>query len=897
VTAPALSDRDLAVLRSFARRIDPTDAGAHNNLGVLYFQKGMIAEAIAAFSRGLELDPKMQVAQRNLEIAYHNTGYYDRRVSELQERLRQSPDDRDARLELGRAYAALGQFDEAVAEFEQILAHHPRDAAAVIQLGMAEKARGRLEIAADWFEQAQALDPASSVVQFYLGEVLYNRGLNEAALGALQRAVQLNPDNANAHYLMAFVLGDMGRHQEARSASKRAIELNPPLARAQANLSIERLSAERRSQPFLVREALEMEVVEGRELAHFNLGLAFRQKGYYVEALHEYRLALERGEDRQLVLQAMAEVHLLRRDFTAALELYETLIQEVLDSPKLWNERGVVLHQAGRMDEGIGSYRRAVEIDPKYALAWNNTGVALAHQGGTEEAIEAFRTALQLRPTFAAARLNLALLLFHIRRLQLALEAYRQVLADEPGNASAWNGVGLVLVELKRFADARNAFARAVEADAQHAGAHYNLSFALSNLGDFDGALRATKRALELDPYYVSQKFALTIDLQYEESTIGVVPEISADVTADTLGADFSFDQRLLDNIFQELAPPEAPVGAEPRGRDDQLALARDYVSKGLFDLAAAEAVRAVQRGADRADATTLIGDLYAKRGLHGEALERYREVRALDAGRTDARLGEVQALLALGRAAEAGGPAEELLTLAPGDVEALVVVAKARAAQGDPAAALTALQQAQNRAPARADLRKLQGDVLVKVGDRGGALAAYRAALELDQGFVAVWVDLGRLHEQREEWADGQRAYERALEVLPTYHEAALALADLQRRQGRLRPAIARLAELLEQDPYDLEALILLGRTLLEDKRAQAALEAFRRVLKFDPEHVAALFNEGVVLARLRRYREAVHAWERVTRLDPSGPFAQRARVHARTALDLQHIFTSDAA
>ena len=897
MTAPALSDRDLSVLRSFGRRIDPADAGAHNNLGVLYYQKGLIAEAIAEFSRALELDPKMQVAQRNLEIAYHSTGYYDRRVSELQERLRQAPDDREARLELGRAFAALGQFDDAVAEFEQILAHHPRDAAAVIQLGLAEKARGRLEVAADWFEQAQALDPVSSVVQFYLGEVLYNRGLNDAALVALQKAVQLNPDNASAHYLMAFVLGDMGRHQEARTASKRAIELNPPLARAQANLSIERLSThERKSQPYLVREALEMEVVEGRELAHFNLGLAFRQKGYYVEALREYRLAVERGEDRRLVLQAMAEVHLLRRDFGPALELYETLIQESPDSPKLWNERGVVLHQSGRVDEALSSYARAAEIDPKYGLARNNTGVALAHQGSNEDAIEAFRTALQLNSKFAAARLNLALILFHLRRLQLALEAYRQVLADEPHNASGWNGVGLVLVELKRFADARNAFARAVEADPQHAGAHYNLSFTLSNLGDFDGALRATKRALELDPYYVSQKFALTIDLQYEEATIGVVPQISADVTADTLGQDFSFDQRLLDNIFQELAPPEAAV-APGRASDDQLGLARDYVSKGLFDLAAAEAVRAIQRGSDRGDATTLIAELYAKRGLHGEALERYREVRDIDRDRTDARLGEIKALLALGRAAEAAAPAEELLTLVPGDVEALVAVAHVRAVQGDAAAALTALQQAQARAPARADLHKLQGDVLLKVGDRGGALAAYRGALQLDQGFVAVWVDLGRLHEQREEWPDALQAYERALHELPTYHEANIALADLERRLGRLRPAIARLADLLEQDPYDLDALLLLGRSLLEDARASSALEAFRRVLKFDPEHVAALFYEGVVLARLRRYREAVHVWERVTRLEPSGPFAQRARMHARTAVDLQHIFTSDAA
>src|SRR5260221_10998664 len=120
---------------------------------------------------------------------------------------------------------------------------------------------------------------------------------------------------------------------------------------------------------------------------------------------------------------------------------------------------------------------------------------------------------------------------------------------------------------------------------------------------------------------------------------MGVAQQISADVTAESLGQDFSFDQRLLDNIFQELAPPEAAV-APGRASDDQLALARDYVSKGLFDLAAAEAVRAIQRGADRGDATSLIAELYPKRGLHGEALERDRGVPELDRGRSDCRRG-----------------------------------------------------------------------------------------------------------------------------------------------------------------------------------------------------------------------------------------------------------------
>src|SRR5437870_2391525 len=602
----------------------------------------------------------------------------------------------------------------------------------------------------------------------------------------------------------------MGRHQAARAASKLAIQLNPPLARAQTNLSLERYDAERKSREAHERSPVP-QVVEGTALAHYNLGLAFRQKGHSAAALRECRLALERAEDRRLTLQAMAEVHLLKHDFPAALELYDTLLGEVPDSPKLWNERGVVLHQAGRPEDALASYRQAVEVDPKYALAWNNLGVVQAHGAAADPAIQAFRTALQLQGTFSAARLNLALLLFQLRRFQLALEAYRQVLSSEPNSAAAWNGVGLVLVELKRFPDARNAFVRAVEGDPDHAGAHYNLSFTLSNLGDFDGALRATKRALELDPYYVSQKFALTIDLQYEKGTIGIAPEISADVAAETIGEDFNFDQRLLDNIFQELAPAVAAEPPAGKAADNPLALARDYVSKGLMDVA--------------------------------------------------------------------------------------VAAAKGRAAGGDAAGALTALQQAQTRAPGRADLHKLQGDIAVKVGDKAGALAAYRSALELDRGYVQVWLDLGRLHEEKEELSEARKAYERALDVLPTFHEAALALADLLRRSGHVRAAIVRLAEMLEQDPYDLLALLLLGRALLDDKRDPQALEAFQRALKFDPDQVEALFQLGVALARLHRYGEAVQAWEKVTRTDPAGPFAQAARAHARTALDLKHIFASDAA
>ncbi|MEO6443875.1 MAG: tetratricopeptide repeat protein, partial [Gemmatimonadaceae bacterium] len=94
MSASLSSERDREVLRSFAHRIDPGDAGAHNNLGVLYYNKGMTPEAVAEFTRALELDPRMTIAQRNLEIAYFNSGYYDARLQTLREQLAERPDDR-----------------------------------------------------------------------------------------------------------------------------------------------------------------------------------------------------------------------------------------------------------------------------------------------------------------------------------------------------------------------------------------------------------------------------------------------------------------------------------------------------------------------------------------------------------------------------------------------------------------------------------------------------------------------------------------------------------------------------------------------------------------------------------------------------------------------------------
>jgi tetratricopeptide (TPR) repeat protein len=156
------------------------------------------------------------------------------------------------------------------------------------------------------------------------------------------------------------------------------------------------------------------------------------------------------------------------------------------------------------------------------------------------------------------------------------------------------------------------------------------------------------------------------------------------------------------------------------------------------------------------------------------------------------------------------------------------------------------------------------------------------------------VWHELGALEEERRNWVAARSAYERALDLLPTYAAAALALADLIRRTDSANAAVPVLVQLLEADPYELEALTALGRALLEDGRTAQALEAFGRVLRFDPDHTAALYHQGTGFARQQQFDLAVQVWERVIRLAPEGPFAAEARSRARSARDLQNIFAA---
>ncbi|MEP7066619.1 MAG: tetratricopeptide repeat protein, partial [Gemmatimonadota bacterium] len=404
-------------------------------------------------------------------------------------------------------------------------------------------------------------------------------------------------------------------------------------------------------------------------------------------------------------------------------------------------------------------------------------------------------------------------------------------------------------------------------------------------------------------PYYTPQKFELAIDVEYEDPDLSIAPELGGGEHAASNIDNFAFDVEVLDSLFTELAPatpatepepvPVKPAAAEPVV-EHHFVLAHDYLAKGMLDRAVVEANRALVRGAPTAEGFAILGDIFMRQGLFGEALERYRSARIAAPADPKLLAGETRSLLALDRVIEARVTAELLLGVDGGSVEALLLTAAARARAGDPGAARELLRSARRLAPARADVLKEFGDVARAAGDIDGAITAYRNALDLDRDFAVVHYELARLLAERGEPGKAEESLLAALEAVPTYVEAMLALANVRRRFGRVDAALPPLVELLRRDPYNIDALLSLSEVLLELDRCDDAAISIDRVLRFDPRHVLALFLKGQLLADRHRYRDAIATWQRVVELEPDGEHARRARRESRTAADLLRIFRS---
>ena len=93
-------------------------------------------------------------------------------------------------------------------------------------------------------------------------------------------------------------------------------------------------------------------------------------------------------------------------------------------------------------------YRKAIEVDPRYALAYFDLGNVLDETGRLQDAIRAYQAAISLAPTYADAHYNLALAFDKSRQPRKALrhwQAYAKLDNTGPWAIHARNQIKKIL--------------------------------------------------------------------------------------------------------------------------------------------------------------------------------------------------------------------------------------------------------------------------------------------------------------------------------------------------------------------------------------------------------------------------------------------------------------------
>lgn len=150
-------------------------------------------------------------------------------------------------------------------------------------------------------------------------------------------------------------------------------------------------------------------------------------------------------------------------------------------------QRGLAAQQAGRSEEAIGHYRRAVRQNPGLAPAHFNLGQLLRTRGDYADAAISFEGAARLRPNAADAWLNLGAMLERIEQFREAVAAYKRAAECQPDDPAPGYNLGNALLALGDLPGAIQAYRDVIEKDPGHADAQWNLATALLSAGDLKG--------------------------------------------------------------------------------------------------------------------------------------------------------------------------------------------------------------------------------------------------------------------------------------------------------------------------------------------------------------------------------------------------------------------------
>lgn len=342
-----------------------------------HWNAGQADQAEQLCQRVLAAWPGQADALHLLGLMAHAYGNLDLAISHLRQACMAPRAPAAYSSNLAEMYRQKGLLAEGEEAARRAVAMDPALVSGWNNLGIVLQEAGKFNESLDCLERVIALQPGWAEAHNNLANTARRLGRMDRAEQYYRQALALNPSYAEAHSNLAFLLSSQGRYDEAAAVAQRAIELRPRLVDAYLNLAEVELSRHRHDAALRALDML------GAFAPRHPAALVARAKVFnQIERLDEalgfarqaVTLAPQSAEAHNTlatVLQALAQTDEALDHFEQAAQLPGVLAEEALVG------RATLLMEAGRNDEALAAFERALEVFPGSLPAL--TGRADAH--------------------------------------------------------------------------------------------------------------------------------------------------------------------------------------------------------------------------------------------------------------------------------------------------------------------------------------------------------------------------------------------------------------------------------------------------------------------------------------------------------------------------------------
>jgi tetratricopeptide (TPR) repeat protein len=424
--------------------------------------------------------------------------------------------------------------DEGLQAIEMAISLAPKNVDYIRFMIRSAKDYGRRDLYLKYEDMLASVETDNPDVWYEKANAYFENGKVEEARVAVEKALALKNEHVDALVLYGRILFMNEEFQKAAEVVESAIELDNTNLGAWLLLgSIKNKMGEHAETLVCAERALEIR--ENAE-AHYLRGMALRALGRYAEAGNAFSRSFELDSTYIKAVIARAEVLEQMNSYDSAFESYLLAYQKRPENIELLGKLIEIAERLSKLDEAVRLIEDAISRNENNAELWFAHGRILLKKSDTERAIKSLEHALAIAPQNTAVLTELFNAYTAAQMYENAVKVgLRLVEVNE--TPDIWFLIGVNLEKIGKYERALECYQQCVELEPNFVNAHIAMGKLYEKKGEIDKARDAYRRAVEIDARAYEACLALSRIFKeegaYEDALNWIEKAIEANGTAD----------------------------------------------------------------------------------------------------------------------------------------------------------------------------------------------------------------------------------------------------------------------------------------------------------------------------------------------------------------------------